>query len=85
MPSALAILSAGSFISRAAAAAAAITPTMPVVCQPPILEALKFARTMRAAISQPMMKAATHSAGVAPVTLGHRQDRGNDRRRPPGR
>ena len=67
MPIASAILSAGSFISLAHAAVAAITPTMPVVCQPPILDAWKFARTMRAATSQPAMNAATHSAGVAPT------------------
>ena len=67
MPSAFSIFSGESFSSRDAAAAAAITPTMPVVCQPPTFEALKFARTIRAAISQPTMNAATHSEGDAPV------------------
>ena len=62
------ILSTGTFRSFAqAAAAAAMVPMMPVVCQPPSLEARRFARPMRAATSQPTMNAATHSAGVAPV------------------
>ena len=52
---------------RAQAAAAAITPTVPVVCQPPMLDAVKFERPTRAATSKPMMVAAIASAGVAPV------------------
>jgi hypothetical protein len=66
IPIASAILSGASFMSFAQAAVAAITPTMPVVCQPPTFEARKFARTMRAATSQATMKAVTQSAGVAP-------------------
>ncbi len=55
-------------MSRAQAAAAAITPTTPTVCHPPTLEARKFARPTRAATSKPIMVAAMVSAGVAPVT-----------------
>jgi hypothetical protein len=67
MPITFGICATGVLRSRALAAAAAMAPTMPVVCQPPTLEARKFVRATRAATSQPMMKAATISAGLAPV------------------
>src|SRR5438132_12589989 len=61
------ILSTGTFNSLAQAAAAAMVPTIPVVCHPPRLDAVAFARPIRAATSQPMMNAATASDGDAPV------------------
>ena len=67
MPMMSGICSTGTLSRRAQAAAAAITPTVPTVCQPPTLDAKKFARPTRAATSKPMMVAAMASTGVAPV------------------
>ena len=67
MPSTSGILSAGSFMSLAQAAAAAIAPTVPVECQPPSFDNRGLARRSLAATSVPTMKAATQSAGAAPM------------------
>ena len=65
MPMASATWSTGSFISLQQAAVVAMTPMMPVMCQPPSLPIRKPDRLMRAATSQPTMKAPSTSAGVA--------------------
>ena len=67
MPITCGIAAAGTCISRAQAAAAPSTPTMPVECQPSNIGPSWSARTIRAATSAPMMKADTISAGVALV------------------
>ena len=57
MPITCGIAGAGTFISRAQAAAAPSTPTMPVECQPSNIGPSWSERTKRAATSAPMMKA----------------------------
>ncbi len=51
MPMMSGIRSTGTFSKRAQAAAAAITPMVPTVCQPPTLDARKFERPTRDATS----------------------------------
>jgi hypothetical protein len=67
MPIMSGIAAAGTFISRAQAAATAMVPTVPVVCQPPIRDRVGAARDMRAQTSAPMMNAASMSDGEASV------------------
>jgi hypothetical protein len=67
MPSTSGIFAAGSLMSRAQAAAAPMVPIVPVPCQAPPPLWLGLARLSREQTSKPTMKAASVSAGVAPV------------------
>jgi len=67
IPSTSGIAAAGTSSSRAQAAAAVIVPMVPVPCQAPPPLWFGFARLSREQTSKPTMKAASVSAGVAPV------------------
>ena len=67
IPTMSGIFSAGSFINRALAMAAAVVPIVPVPCQLVFRQPWGAARKSRAAISAATMKAASISEGAAPV------------------
>src|SRR5262245_58343989 len=59
---------AGVFSRRAAAAAAAIVPTVPVACQPAVRDMVGAARERRPQTSAPTISAASISDGVDLLT-----------------